>query len=68
VLSEGGQFIVKFDNSTGPLSLVLQLNGNLTGSGNVEVSGRRAIQGSGGGVDYLARNANCALGTLQASR
>ena len=68
VLPEGGQFIVKFDNSTGPLSLMLQSNGTLTGSGNVEVAGRRAIQGGGGGVDYLPRNANCALGTLQASR
>jgi hypothetical protein len=66
VLPESGQLIVKFQNSTGPLSLILQQNGTLTGSGNVEVAGRRAIQAEGGGVDYLPRNARCALGTLEA--
>jgi hypothetical protein len=66
VLPEGGQLIVKFQNSTGPLSLILQQNGTLTGSGSVDVAGRRAIQAEGGGVDYLPRNARCALGTLEA--
>jgi hypothetical protein len=66
VIRGGGQFVVKFQNSTGPLSLVLQPNGSLTGSGDIEVTGRRAIQGDGGGVDYLPRNARCALGTFTA--
>ena len=68
VVPEGGQLVVKFQNSTGPLSLVLQPNGTLAGSGNIEVAGRRAIQGDNGGVDYLPRTARCALGTLQASK
>ena len=68
VSRENGQMLVKFQNNTGPLSLVLQPNGTLTGAGSVEVTGRRAIQGNGGGVDYLARNARCDLGTMQASK
>lgn len=68
VLRENGQMTVKFQNSTGPLSLILQPNGTLTGTGSVDVAGRKAIQAAGGGVDYLARNARCALGTLEASK
>lgn len=68
VVRESGQMVVKFQNNTGPLSLVMQPNGTLTGSGNVEVTGRRAIQGNGGGVDYLPRNARCTLGTFEASK
>jgi hypothetical protein len=68
VLPEGGQLIVKFQNSTGPLSFVLQPNGTLTASGTVDVAGRSAIQGAEGGVDYRPRNARCALGTLEASK
>ena len=68
VLPEGGRLIVRFQNSTGPLSLVLQPNGTLAGSGTVDVAGRSAIQGSDGGIDYRPRNARCALGTLEASR
>ena len=68
VLPENGQFVVSFQNQAEPLSLILQPNGTLTGSGNVNVAGRRAIQGNGGGIDYQARDATCALGTLQASK
>lgn len=68
VLRENGQMVVKFQNNTGPLSLVLQPNGTLTGSGNIEVTGRQAIQASGGGVDYLPRSARCNLGTLEAAK
>ena len=68
VRTEGGQLIVKFQNSTGPLSFVLQPNGTLTGAGSVDVAGRRAIQGAGGDVEYLPRNARCVLGTLEASK
>lgn len=65
VTSENGQLVVKFQNSTGHLSLVLQPNDSLTGSGDVEVAGRRAIQADGGGMEYLPRNARCSLGTLK---
>ena len=68
ILRENGQMLVKFQNSTGPLSLVLQPNGTLSGSGSVEVAGRKAIQAAGGGVDYLPRSARCELGTMQASK
>ena len=64
VIPDGGQLVIKFQNSTGPLALVLQPNGALTGSGDVDVAGRRAIPAEGGGVDYLPRNARCSLGTL----
>ena len=68
VVRESGRMVVKFQNNTGALSLVLQPNGTLTGSGSVEVTGKRAIQGNGGGVDYLPRNARCTLGTFEASK
>ena len=68
VIPEGSQLVIKFQNNTGPLSLVLQPNGNLTGSGTVEVAGRKAIQSPSSGIDYLAHNASCALGILQASK
>jgi hypothetical protein len=65
VLSEGGQLVVRFQNNTGPLSLVLQPNSTFIGSGSVEVAGHRAIQSNSGGVDYLPRNARCPLGLLR---
>jgi len=68
VLPERGQLVVKFQNGTGPLSLVLQPNGTLTGDGTVDVAGRRAIQSESGKVEYLPRNGRCALGTLQAAK
>jgi hypothetical protein len=68
VQAHGSQLVVNFENSTGPLSLILQPNGTLTGSGDIDVAGRRAITGADGGIDYLPRNAHCSLGTLQASR
>jgi hypothetical protein len=46
----------------------LQPNGTLTGSGSVNVAGRRAIQADGGGMGYLPRNASCPLGTLEAAK
>lgn len=68
VLPENGQFVVKFQNPAEPLSLILQPNGTLTGSGDVNVAGRRAIQGDGGKIDYLPRNARCAVSTLEAAK
>ena len=68
VLQESGHLIVKFQNNTGPLSLVLQPNNTLTGSGTIDVTGRKAIQAAGGGVDYTPRNARCSLGTMEAAK
>ena len=68
VVRENGQMVVKFQNNTGPLSLILQANNTLTGSGTIDVTGRKAIQGDGGGVDYTPRNARCSLGTMEAAK
>ena len=65
-MRENAQMVVKFQNNTGPLSLILQPNNTLTGSGTIDVTGRKAIQAAGGGVDYTPRNARCSLGTLEA--
>jgi hypothetical protein len=69
VVPEGGRFIVKFQNNTGPLSLVLESNGTLTGSGTIDVAGRKAVKSDDGhSVDFLPRNASCTLGTLTPNR
>lgn len=68
VVRENGQMIVKFQNNSGPLSLVLQPNNTLIGSGIVDVAGRKAVQAAGGGVDYTPRNARCSLGTMEAAK
>jgi len=68
VSRENGQMIVKFQNNTGPLSLVLQPNNTLTGSGIIDVTGRKAIQAAGGGVGYTPRSARCSLGTMKAAK
>lgn len=67
--NEGGQLIVKFQNNTGPLSLILEPNGTLSGSGIIDVAGRKAIKSDDGrSVDFLPRNARCTLGTLTPDR
>lgn len=68
VARESGQMVVKFQNNTGPLSLILQPNNTLTGSGEVEVTGRKVFQAAGGGLDFTPRNARCALGVMEANR
>jgi hypothetical protein len=65
VVPEGGRLVVKFDNKTGPLSLVLQPNGSLAGQGSIEVAGRRIIQGTGNDPNhFVPANARCTVGTL----
>jgi hypothetical protein len=61
VNSERGQLIVRFQNSTGPLSLVLQPDGTLSGSGSVDVAGRKVYEDANGHVAYTPQNARCAL-------
>ncbi len=68
VVPEGGQLLVKFQNSAGPLSLVLQPNGTLTGSGSVDVAGRKMYKSETGDIAYVPQNARCTLGTLTASK
>jgi hypothetical protein len=52
VVPENGQLIVKFQNNTGPLSLVLQPNGTLSGPATIDVAGRRVYQGADGHIAY----------------
>jgi hypothetical protein len=65
---QGGQLVVKFQHSAGPLSLVLQPNGTLTGSGSVEVNGRKIYRSPSGDISYTPQNARCTLGTLTPSK
>jgi hypothetical protein len=64
VVPEGSQLVVKFQHSTGPLSLILQPNGSLTGSGSVDVNGRKIYRSQSGEIAYTPQNARCTLGTL----
>lgn len=68
VVRENGQMVVKFQNNTGTLSLILQPNNTLTGSGVVDVTGRKVFQAAGGGLDYTPRNARCSLGAMEAAK
>lgn len=71
VLSEGGRLVLRFDNKSGPFSLVLQPNGSLAGQGSVDVAGRKIIQGTGNDPNhFVPLNARCSVGTLtpQAAR
>lgn len=65
VVPESGRLVVKFDNKTGPLSLVMQPNGSLAGQGSIDVAGRRIIKGTGNDPNhFVAANARCTVGTL----
>ena len=68
VVPEGSQLVVKFQHGTGPLSLVLQPNGTLTGSGSVDVNGRKIYRSQTGDTAYTPQNASCTLGTLTPSK
>src|SRR6202158_5779226 len=64
VVPEGSQLVVKFQHGAGPLSLVLQPNGTLTGSGSVDVNGRKIYRSQTGDIAYTPQTARCTLGTL----
>jgi hypothetical protein len=68
VVPEGSQLVVKFQHGAGPLSLVLQPNGTLTGSGSVDVNGRKIYRSQTGDIAYTPQNARCELGTLTPSK
>jgi hypothetical protein len=68
VVPQGSQLVVKFQHSGGPLSLVLQPNGTLTGSGSVDVNGRKIYRSQTGDIAYTPQNARCTLGTLTPSK
>src|SRR5581483_5125649 len=62
VVPENGQLLVKFQNNTGPLSLVLQPNGSLSGPTAIDVAGRRAYEGSDGHLAFAPLTSHCAVG------
>jgi hypothetical protein len=65
VSPKGSQLIVKLQNGASPFSLVLEPNGELTGSGTVNVAGRKMIRSTGDDVhNFVPQNATCNLGTL----
>lgn len=64
VSAQGGQMVVRFDHKGEPLSLMLQPNGSLTGSGTVAVAGRKVYKDANGNIAYTPHNASCAVGTL----
>ena len=68
VVPEGSQLVVKFQHSTGPLSLILQPNGTLTGSGSIDVNGRKIYRSQTGDIAYTPQNARCTLDTLTPSK
>lgn len=68
VVPSGARLVVKFQNNTGPFSLVLQPNGSLSGAGTVQVTGRRIYKTAGGQIGYMPFNSHCIVGTLTASR
>jgi hypothetical protein len=65
VLPAGNQVAVKLQNGGTPLTLVLQPNGTLAGSGTVDVAGRKFVPTSEGDVhNFVPQNARCPVGTL----
>ncbi len=69
VLPSNGQLAVKFQNGNSPFTLTVQPNGALSGSGAVQVAGRRMVQSSGNDVhNFVPVNARCPVGTLTATR
>jgi hypothetical protein len=60
--------VVKFQHNAGPLSLVLQPNGTLTGAGAVDVNGRKMYRTASGDIAYTPQSARCTLGTLTPSK
>jgi hypothetical protein len=65
---EGGRLVVKFQHKEGPLALILEPNGTLTGSGMVDVAGRKIYKGANGEIEYTPVSARCSLGTLTATK
>ncbi len=60
-----GQLMVKLQNGAAPFRLVLQPGGALSGSGDINVAGRKMIRSTGDDVhNFVPQNASCKVGTL----
>jgi hypothetical protein len=64
VENAASQVLVSVNNGASPFLLALQPNGNLAGSGNVEVSGRVVTGSTGNAIAFAPRTARCAAGVL----
>ncbi|HWZ99511.1 MAG TPA: hypothetical protein VN025_17270 [Candidatus Dormibacteraeota bacterium] len=58
------QIQITVKNGASPLTLALQPNGTLSGSGNADITGRVVTGSTANALTYAARNARCAIGTL----
>jgi hypothetical protein len=58
------QIMVTVKNGAAPLTLAVQQNGTLSGSGNAEVAGRVVTGATDTAITYAPRTARCAIGTL----
>jgi hypothetical protein len=59
-----GPLKVKMRNPAGPFVVLLRPDGNIEGSGTVNLAGRVITGSRGDEIVYAPRNANCAVGTL----
>lgn len=64
VNSDHGELRVKFQHATGPLALVLQPDGALSGAGSAKVQGRKIYKSAEGNIAYTPLSAECTLGKL----
>jgi len=58
------QILVRVKNGTSPLTLAVQSNGTLAGSGTAEVVGRVVTGSTQNEITYAAKTARCEIGTL----
>ncbi len=59
-----GPLKLKMKNPAGPFVVMLRPDGNMEGSGTVNLAGRVITGSRGDDIVYAARNASCPLGTL----
>jgi hypothetical protein len=60
------QILITVKNGTSPVTMALQANGTLAGSGNIDVAGREVTGANDNAVTFAQRNARCGVGTLAA--
>ncbi len=60
------QIQITVKNGASPVTMALQPNGTLAGSGNIDVAGRVVTGATDNAVVFAQRNARCGVGTLAA--
>lgn len=64
VQNTADQLSISVANAASPFTVFLRANGAITGSGNVEVSGRVITGTNDAGVVFAPRSTRCSIGTL----